>query len=212
VLPIAVDPARWQIEADLELMSQLQNGRTNIVFVGRTVANKKQDDLIAAFKIYLIADPSARLILIGLSADDDPYAFALRELVVQERLTESVILAGAVGDSQLAAYYRCADLFWSMSEHEGFGVPLIEAMWFDIPVLAFKSSAIPETLGDAGLMFTSKDHLEHAAALAHLLVKRGRLRQTLITAQRRRREAFLPEKVRPRILEIASRLQPRPRA
>jgi glycosyltransferase involved in cell wall biosynthesis len=100
------------------------------------------------------------------------------------------MLAGQVSDAQLLAFYRTAHLFWSMSEHEGFCVPLIEAMWFDIPVLAYKSSAVPETLGKAGLMFTSKDDLVQVAALAKLLVKDKELRDKVIKPQQLRREAF----------------------
>jgi glycosyltransferase involved in cell wall biosynthesis len=207
LLPIAVDPARWHSPPDPEIMSQLQDGRTNILFVGRIAPNKKHDDLIEAFEIYLLTDRWARLILPGPSDADDPYVSYIQDLIGNKRLSESAILAGDVDDAQLAAYYRCAHLFWSMSEHEGFGVPLVEAMWFDVPVLAFKSSAVPETLGNAGLMFTSKTSVGSMAALAHLLVKDVPLRAKVIAAQRQRREAFLPENVVPRILEIASRLQ-----
>jgi glycosyltransferase involved in cell wall biosynthesis len=206
ILPIAVDPARWHLPPDPNIMFQLQDGRTNILFVGRIAPNKKQDDLIEAFETYLLADPSARLILAGIIDEGDPYEFRLRQLIKSKGLTEYVILSGAIDDEKLAAYYRCARLFWSMSEHEGFGVPLVEAMWFDVPVLAFKSSAIPETLGDAGLMITSKANVEGIAALAHLLVTDVQLREKAIIAQRRRRQAFLPENIAPRVVEIASRL------
>ncbi|HEY4283918.1 MAG TPA: glycosyltransferase family 4 protein, partial [Chthoniobacterales bacterium] len=207
VLPIAVDPARWRFAPDVEIMSKLQDGETNILFVGRMAPNKKQDDLIEAFEIYRAADPSARLILVGPTHETDPYVIYIRQLIANRGLEESVIVAGAVEDRQLAAYYHSADLFWSMSEHEGFGVPLVEAMWFDVPVLAFKCTAVPETLGEAGLMVTSKSSVETSAALAHLLIKDAPLREKVINAQRRRREAFLPEQVAPRVQEIASRFR-----
>ena len=117
-----------------------------------------------------------------------------------------MLLTDSVTDVQLAAYYSCADLFWSMSEHEGFCVPLIEAMWFDVPVLAYKSTAVPETLGEAGLMFTSKDSLETVAALAHRVVSERKIADAVINAQRQRRLAFLPERVQPLVLNIAAQL------
>jgi glycosyltransferase involved in cell wall biosynthesis len=89
-----------------------------------------------------------------------------------------------------------------MSEHEGFCVPLIEAMWFDVPVLAFKSSAVPETLGEAALMFTSKKDLKSVAALARLVVKDPNLRAKVIRGQRRRRLSFLPAEVEPLLAEM----------
>jgi len=104
-------------------------------------------------------------------------------------------------DAQLLACYRTAHLFWSMSEHEGFCIPLIEAMWFDLPVLAYRSSAIPETLGPAGLMFTEKRWPE-LAALVRLLIEDVDLRDKVLAEQRTRRRDFLPEAVLPAFLDL----------
>lgn len=197
VLPIAIDPAQWNFAADEGTLREMQDGRTNLLFVGRIAPNKKQDDLLRAFRHYLDFDPEARLIIAGKAEENDPYVAYLLDLVRTLDLDDSVVLTGSVRKAQLAACYRTADLFWSMSEHEGFGVPLIEAMWFDIPVLAFHSSAVPETMGEAGLMFTDKSNLPELAALASLLVNEVELRQKVIRAQRRRRVAYLPSKVGP---------------
>jgi len=208
VLPLAIDPSKWAFRPDPALMEQLHDGRTNILFVGRFAPNKKQDDLIVAFSHYLQLDPSARLILVGKPESADPYVIHLRELIDHLGLRESVLLPGSIADAHLAAYYRSAHLFWSMSEHEGFCVPLIESMWFDVPIIAFKSSAVPETLADAGLMFTNKDDMPALAALAHLLVNDLALREKLVRGQRRRRLEFLPEKVLPDLMDIIGNLFP----
>ena len=171
VLPVAVNPNKWSISPDSQLMDVLRDGRTNLLFVGRFAPNKKQDDLIVAFSHYLAVDPEARLILVGKPEEQDPYVAHLRQTVSSLALEDSVVFTGSITDAQLAAYYRTAHLFWSMSEHEGFCVPLIEAMWFNVPVLAFKSSAVPETLGDAALMFTTKNDLMGVAALARCIVE-----------------------------------------
>jgi glycosyltransferase involved in cell wall biosynthesis len=207
VLPICVDPAKWNFRPDPKLMEQLQDGRTNILFVGRIAPNKKQDELIRAFQCYLSVDSSARLVLVGAAEDDDPYHVALRELITSSGLEGSVMMPGSVNDAELAAFYRTAHLFWSMSEHEGFCVPLIEAMWFDLPVLAFRSTAVPETLGEAGFMFNDKYCFESLAALAFLLVHDRDLSGKVTKVQRRQRLAFLPSRVAP-LLEtvIASAL------
>jgi glycosyltransferase involved in cell wall biosynthesis len=113
----------------------------------------------------------------------------------------SQVVSARCSDAQLLACYRTADIFWSMSEHEGFCVPLVEAMWFDVPVLAFRSSAVPETLGQAGVMFTEKRPVE-VAALAHLLIEDGPLRRTVLDAQRRRRRDFLPDATLSSLLEL----------
>src|SRR5207237_8067580 len=111
-------------------------------------------------------------------------------------IASQVLLARNCADAQLLACYRTAHLFWSMSEHEGFCVPLVEAMWFDIPVLAYQATAVPETLGHAGLIFTDK-RCPEVAALAHLLIEDGVLRRKIVTAQRERRKEFLPETIPP---------------
>jgi glycosyltransferase involved in cell wall biosynthesis len=206
VLPLAVDPARWNVPPDPDLMKQLRDGRTNILFVGRIAPNKKQDDLVRAFQRFLVADPSARLILVGSAEKGDPYAVHLRGVIENNGLGDSVIMSGYINDSQLAGYYRTADLFWSMSEHEGFCVPLVEAMWFDIPILAYRSTAVPETLGDAALMFIEKGDLDAVAAMASLLLSDRTLRQRLISAQRRRRAQFLSEQIRPLVFRLLGRL------
>jgi len=206
VLPLPVDPAKWACPADPDVMDKLGDGRTNILFVGRFAPNKKQDDLITAFWHYLEYEPDARLILVGKPEHEDPYVAHLDEMVARWGLRDSVLLPGSVGDAQLAAYYRTGHLFWSMSEHEGFCVPLIESMWFDIPALAFRSSAVPETLGEAALMFDSKADLTEPAGLAYLIAHDLGLREKIIRAQRKCRLRFLPHEVMPHLNHIINKL------
>jgi glycosyltransferase involved in cell wall biosynthesis len=190
VLPLAVDPQKWDIPVDSSLMQQLQDGKSNLLFVGRIAPNKCHHHLLEAFSHYLTMNHEARLILAGWNDSKDPYYCHLVNTIQKLNLTGYVLLPGQVNDAQLLAFYRTAHLFWSMSEHEGFCVPLVESMWFDIPVLAYKSSAVPETLGKAGILFNSKDDLVQVAALAKLLVKDQVLRSKVTQAQRQRRNNF----------------------
>ena len=208
VLPISVDPSRWDFAPDPLLMEELQDGRTNLLFVGRIAPNKRQDDLVRAFERYLRIDLEARLILVGKAEENDPYATHLDSIIDELGLRDSVLLPGSITDAQLAAYWRTASVFWSMTEHEGFCVPLVEAMWFDVPIVAFRSSAVPETLGKAGLMFTDKDDIDEIAALVSIVVTDERLRRAVIDAQRMRRLDFLPERTVPLLATLAQRLQP----
>ncbi|MEY2565055.1 MAG: hypothetical protein QOH88_3248 [Verrucomicrobiota bacterium] len=207
VLPICVDPAHWAFAPDPALMERLQDGRTNLLFVGRIAPNKKQNDLVYALRDYRLFDPTARLILVGTMETGDPFAAHLQATIDLLGLNDFVTVTGNISGPELEAYYRTAHLFWSMSEHEGFCVPLVEAMWFDLPVLAFRSSAVPETLGAAAMMFTDKSDYRETAALAYLLVHDQELRAKVIAAQRRQRETFLPAKIGPLITEIATTLQ-----
>ncbi|MFN2507158.1 MAG: glycosyltransferase family 4 protein [Chthoniobacterales bacterium] len=208
ICPIGVDPTKWNFPADPAMMARLQDGRTNILFVGRIAPNKKQEDLVTAFYEYLSFDPTARLIIVGKAEENDRYAAHLLNVIRDLGVEDSVYMPGSITDAELAACYRNADLFWSMSEHEGFCVPLIEAMWFDVPILAFRSSAIPETLGPAGLLFTDKNQLVELAALAHILIQDVELRDRMLRAQRQQRRAFLPREIAPQITDLARKLLP----
>ncbi len=199
VLPIFVAPEKWNIQADPNMMLRLQDGRDNILFVGRLVANKCQHDLIEAFAAYRTMYGNCRLILVGGFIEEESYYRKLVKLVRQHGLEGDVLFAGKVPDSTLHACYRCAHLYWSMSEHEGFGVPLIEAMWFDVPVLAYKSSAVPETMDEGGLLFTDKQDFDQLAAAAGLLIHDPEVKDKVISGQHRRRNAFLPETIGPQL-------------
>lgn len=191
IVPIIVDPQQWDIAPDPAIMNQYQDGIKNIIFVGRITPNKKQEDLLVAFSHYLNLDANARLILIGWGSNTEPYYCHILKAIAKLNLSDRVIVTGQVNDAQLLAYYRTAHLFWSMSEHEGFGIPLIEAMWFNLPILAYKSSAISETLGEGGILFTTKENMLEIAILAKLLIHDQQLRNTVLKAQCKRRTKFL---------------------
>jgi glycosyltransferase involved in cell wall biosynthesis len=207
VLPLAIDPSQWNMLPDETLMRQMQDGKRNLLFVGRYAPNKCQHHLVEAFAYYLALDPDARLILVGSGDPNDLYIQYLQQTIEHYGIREQVIMPGHITDAQLHAYYRTAHLFWSMSEHEGFCVPLIEAMWFDIPILAFRSSAIPETMADAGLIFGDKNDLILIAALAMKLIHDLSLRDIMISRQRSRRVKFLPKSSTSQFFQLISLLQ-----
>jgi glycosyltransferase involved in cell wall biosynthesis len=207
VLPICIDPAKWSAPPDTDLMDILQDGKMNLLFVGRISPNKCQDHLVESFYHYLTMDPDARLILVGKVLPNDAYSDRVVSAIHRLGLTDSVLITDRVTESQLHAYYRTAHLYWSMSEHEGFGVPLIEAMWFDIPVLAYGVTAVPETMNEAGLLFTSKKDFVSIAALAKLCVRDEDLRRTVLRAQRKRRNAFIPDTVFEKLEDVVRRME-----
>ena len=116
-------------------------------------------------------------------------------------LPERFWFTGAVPDVELAAYYRNAHAYVSLSEHEGFCVPLVEAMAMDVPVLAYAAGAVPETLGGAGVTFAPKD-LEHAAELLGSLVYDEEVRRDVIAGQRRRLADFDVERIETRLAAV----------
>jgi glycosyltransferase involved in cell wall biosynthesis len=163
-----------------------------VLFVGRLVPNKKFEDIILTF-YYLkkSIDPQAHLLLVGSTDQMERYLAYLQALVDRLELSD-VIFAGRVSRKELIAYYDVADVYLSMSEHEGFGAPLLESMYFDLPVLAYDAAAVPETMGNAGILVTHKDHAA-IAELISLIAHDDALRARILERQRERWQAFTPE-------------------
>ena len=125
-----------------------------VLFVGRLVASKGQLDLLEAFRTFRdTAGIAARLVLVGHHGGiDDPYRAAIAAAAARLGVADAVELTGGITDDALDRCYAAADLYVSMSEHEGFGVPLVEAMVHGVPVLARRAGAVALTLGEAGLL------------------------------------------------------------
>jgi glycosyltransferase involved in cell wall biosynthesis len=210
VLSIIVDPDKWNMAPNPEFMTRLQDGRTNLLFVGRVAPNKQQEQLIGAFEHYRRLDPHSRLIIVGEGSSSDPYFCHLLEITAALHLSPQVEITGQVDDATLLACYRTAHLYWSASAHEGFGAPLIEAMWFDVPVLALNASAVPETLDAAGVLFDRDEEPGAVAARAYRLTQDKGLRATVIAAQRKRRLDFTSAAVLPSLVELVERLTTSP--
>lgn len=194
VLPIVLDTSQYDLEPNSSLISRYRDAGPKLLFVGRLVPNKKQEDLIKLLYFYRRIEPSARLFLVG-APGASTYPEWLRELANELGLSEAVIFTGLVSQRDLVTYYRLADIYISMSEHEGFGKPLIEAMYMGVPVLAYAASAVPETMGGAGILFHAKEY-EALAELVDLILKDGDLKARIIARQRKRAEEFLEPAVR----------------
>jgi glycosyltransferase involved in cell wall biosynthesis len=207
VLPIIVSPDRWNVAPDESLLRDLQDGQTNLLFVGRCAPNKRHDALVQIFAEYLRLDAHARLILAGEGRASDPYFRELLREIERRDLSTRIVVTSRITDAALLAYYRTAHLYLSASEHEGFGVPLVEAMWFDVPVLARGGTAITETLGDTGRLFDADETPDAIARLAYALARGDEeLRRRTIEAGRRRREAFTPVALRPALESLVRRM------
>jgi glycosyltransferase involved in cell wall biosynthesis len=205
VLPIYLDFARYRQEASPVLRRLLDDGRTNVLFVGRLAPNKRQEDLIRLVSYWKrFLSPTVRLVLVGrlprrTTGHGEPlrahYFDALQAFAYEEGLTpDEVVFAGHVEHDDLLACYATADVFVSMSEHEGFGVPLVEAMLTGVPVLARRMAAVPFTLGEGGVTFEGGDIAE-VAELAYRLATDPSVREPVLAAQDRRLQALTPAAV-----------------
>jgi len=197
VVPFPIDQ-RLDAPPNPELLNKLSSpAGPALLFVGRLVPNKCQDDLIKLLYFYRRFEPRARLWLVG-SAWPLEYEQWLKSFAADLGLYEAVHFAGHITRPDLlTAYYRAASVYVSMSEHEGFGRPLIESMYLRLPVLAYAEAAVPDTLGEAGLLFRQKNY-EALAEVVDLLVRDQVLRARVILRQQQRAANFLVSNVRRR--------------
>ncbi len=185
VCPIVIPFEDYDQEPDAETIAKYKDdGITNLLFVGRVAPNKKQEDIIRAFCVYQKEyNPKSRLFLVGSCGDDlKNYETRLKDYISKLGLEGKAFLTGHIPFKTILAYYRLADVFVCMSEHEGFCVPVPEAMHFGKPIVAYESSAVPETMGDGGLLVDTKDPYVVAAAINRVLTDEG-LKKEILKAQ-----------------------------
>jgi glycosyltransferase involved in cell wall biosynthesis len=185
LLPFAVDWRAFDVAPDPTLRAEFDDGFANILFVGRAVPGKRVDDVLRVFTAYQrLYQKRSRLLVAGALNRDSPHGawlLGLKDVLGPER----VLLLGRVSAAQLSACFSVATAYLSMSQHEGFGVPLLEAMYRGVPVVAYGAAAVPETMGGAGLTTLSGDPLDVARLLA-VLERQPELRARVIAAQRAR--------------------------
>lgn len=202
VLPIIIDFKRYNVEPDQRLLDELKD-HTNIFFVGRLVRNKRQEDLIKVFYYYHhYLNRKSNLLL--LYQADFHYESYLKDLAKSLRLTNYVKFIRSDSIKGLVTCYRAADIFLSMSEHEGFCVPFVESMHFQVPIVAYNSTAVPHTLGGAGVLVGEKN-FEEMAALIDAILSDSHLRRKIIDRQNRRLEQFTPERIFSTLQDVVKR-------
>jgi glycosyltransferase involved in cell wall biosynthesis len=198
IFPIAVDPSRLRRRVRRPALERvLDDGLVNFLFVGRIAPNKKIEDQIKLAEQYKrYVDAYYRFIFVGRYDVVPRYYAAIRALMLElHLLNDRFVFTGPVPEEELAVYYRHAAVYVSLSEHEGFCVPLVEAMAADVPVLAYAAAAVPDTLGGAGVQFAPKD-LEYAAELLGTLAFDDGARAEVIAGQRVRLAAFGDARIR----------------
>lgn len=208
--PVKVVPVLFRgFENSESVRMESRRGGPTLLFVGRIVPNKGFQDLLKIFYYVKLLLPGCHLQLVGLR---NPllrsFQRELERLIAFLDLSDSVFFNDFVTERELDEHYRRADLFLCASHHEGFCVPLLEAMRYDLPVMAYlgESSAVGETLGAAGVGFHEMDHLLAAETAVRILTDRD-LRLHVVAGQRKRLELYRPQKILEFILsEVASRL------
>lgn len=181
VLPIFIDISKYNITPNKEIIEKFDGNYVNLVFVGRISPNKKQEDIIKVFYYYKKICPDSRLFIIGSYAGMEKYFIKLQDLVNKLNLSD-VFFTGEISFEELIAYYKLADVFLCMSEHEGFCVPMLEAMYFKIPIIAYNSTAVPYTLAGCGIKVNEKRY-DEIAEMINLLINDDMLSKKIIEKQ-----------------------------
>ncbi|MEP7304786.1 MAG: glycosyltransferase family 4 protein [Acidobacteriota bacterium] len=182
VLPVIPDFSNLDRQPNRMMAGQFDDDWTNVVFVGRVIANKRIEDLIRFFHAYhTIFNPRSRLLVVGAYSGYERYLASLHQLTAALG-ARHVHFVGHVSDEELVAYYDVADLFLCASEHEGFCVPLVEAFYKQVPVLAYAATAVPDTMDGAGILYDDKDP-RSVAALMDAIVSNQTLRDAIVGEQ-----------------------------
>ncbi len=194
VLPICLQAERYELSPDSMPPGGTNEARPRLLFIGRLAPNKRQEDLVKLLFCLRRIRPDAHLTLIG-DRWEVGYDRWVEKLAAELGVGGGLTLTGKVAQAEMVAHLKTADLYVSMSDHEGFGVPLAESMLLGLPVMAYGATAVPDTMGGAGLVFYRKE-FEELAELADLVLGDEPLRRRLIARQRERVEAFLEPEVK----------------
>lgn len=190
VLPLHFDPSTVAIEPKQQTMANFSGPLTNILFVGRIAPNKRLEQLIEVFAWYQkTINRYSRLILVGSNQSYQRYYTMLRMLVGELDLP-NVCFEGFLNAAELAACYRQAHVYVCLSEHEGYCLPLVEAMFMKVPVIARRIGGMPEALGNAGVLYDGLNARE-LAELINLVVTDSNLRKEILNSQQQRMQEIL---------------------
>jgi glycosyltransferase involved in cell wall biosynthesis len=192
VFPLFIDYKKYDRSISDFVFQLFSDDRLNILFVGRIVPNKRIDALIKVlfyYKKYI--SPLVRLVIIGKTSSLPRYYESLIRLADEFYLKpEEICFAGHIPDREMFALYKASSVFLSLSEHEGFGLPFVESMIFDLPIIALNSTAVPYTLGDSGVQIKDNECVDKIGELVHLVAHDEALRKTIISGQRQQLERY----------------------
>lgn len=191
VLGLPIDPTRWAEPANQGIAGLIRSEPgLHLLHVGRIAPNKCIEDIIKTFHfIRYHVHPESYLWLVGIDIDTEIYSFALKRLARELEVDMAVRFVGGMADSEIRALYENCSAYMCMSEHEGFCLPVIEAMHFGLPVIAYASSALPQTLGAGGILVREKRHAE-LAQLVGELYRNQEMRKAVVSSGHQRVQEF----------------------
>jgi glycosyltransferase involved in cell wall biosynthesis len=194
---VAVRPDKAVLDATLS------RGGATLIHVGQMYPHKRADFLLASFRRLLSTHPDTTLVLAGNTRLPE-YRRAIHDYIDDLGLSDHVIVTGSISAESLSSYYRSADVMVTASEHEGFCVPLVEAMAFGIPIVARACAAVPETTGGCAVLVPGEaSPTQFASAVASVLDDRATA-DAMRACGHRRVDHFSLDNSRSQLLEALS--------
>lgn len=206
VLPLLLNFSKFDQEGSPAVKEVFSGQKKTLLFVGRLIPNKKFEQVIKVFYFYKkYFNPHSQLILVGDYRGMERYLAALQD-VIQRLGLKGVHFTGHVDFSELVSYFKLSDFYLSLSEHEGFGVPLLESFYMRVPVVAYPAGAVEETMNEGGVLVFKKD-LFQIAGLIHKMDQDNQLREQVISSQTKALEKYTKEKVGTLLLQHIERVK-----
>ncbi len=183
------------------------DGKSNILFIGRVIPNKKIEDVIKTFHIYQKHfNPASRLFIVGEYRGFERYFSALQDLIGKLRVKD-IHFSGHVPLAEMVSYAKLSHLYLHLSEHEGFCAPIVESFHLGIPVVAYDAGAVAETMNGGGVLVREKNFFK-IAALCHEILSRPKLQAALLARQRQALGKYRRQRTGAILLEYLRGLQP----
>lgn len=205
VLPLVMNFEKFEEPVAPVLKELFENGKSNILYVGRIIPNKMVEDVIKSFHLYQKHfNPNSRLFIVGEYRGFERYLSALHGLVGELGVKE-IHFTGHVPEDELISYFKLAHLYVHMSEHEGFCAPVPESFYLNIPVIAFNAGAVKETMNNGGLLVNRKDFL-YIAGLMDRVLTDPELKEKILASQQKALQKYYKNKTGKILLEYIEKI------
>jgi glycosyltransferase involved in cell wall biosynthesis len=205
VLPLVMNFEKFEIPAAPVLKELFDDGKSNIIYVGRIIPNKKVEDVIKSFHLYQkYFNPASRLFIVGEYRGFERYLSALHHLVAKLGV-KNIHFTGHVPENELISYFKLAHLYIHMSEHEGFCAPVPESFYLNIPVIAFNAGAVMETMNNGGLLVNRKDFIRIAGLMDRVLTD-TKLKEKILASQQKALKKYYKNRTGSILLEYIEKL------
>lgn len=203
VLDLPLDKDKWDRPRNDGIFNIVKNDPSlHVLHVGRIAPNKCIEDIIKPFYfLHKYINPQSKLWLVGIDIDTELYSFSLKRLADGLGIGYAVQFVGCLDDGEVRSMYEASSVYLCMSEHEGFCLPILEAMHFGLPVISFASTALTETVGSGGILLKEKKHFETAALIQEIYTNKE-LRAQVVAAGKARVAEFSFDKFSRRVADI----------